>query len=106
MSYAGIVKPPQNQTVCEGENAIFTCTITCTTGTSCPAFWLGGTFTDASKLPGHIATDDSNGRSAPVNVTAVLTVINVSPSHNGTGYAYFQDVTHISDVAFLTVFGE
>ena len=106
MFYAGIVKGPQNQSVCEGENATFSSTIMFTVGMPGPTFWLGGAITDASKLPGHITTDDSNGRCAPVNVTNLLTIIKPSRSLNGTGYASFQDVMHISDVAFLIVYGE
>ena len=84
--------------------AIFECKVMFTDGIPGANYWLGGTANDASRLPGHTATDDSNGRSAPANVTNVLTVTNVD--YNGTGYAYFQNVMQISSAAFLTVFGE
>ena len=79
-----------------------------TSGTSSAAFWT----TDnnnilATSLPGHTRTDDSNGRSAPANVTTVLTVINVSISDNGTDYTCVQgfNITR-SDMIFLTVLGK
>ena len=86
--------------------AIFECMVMFTAGMLGTNYWLGGTANDASRLLGHTATDDSNGRCAPANVTNVLTVTNVDISYNGTGYAYFQNAMQISSAAVLTVFGE
>ena len=61
---------------------------------------------DASIRPGHTLTDDSNGRSAPANVTTVLTVTNIRISDNGADYICVQGIRVISDTAFLTVLGE
>ena len=71
------------------------------------AFWFinRGT-TEATSLPDHTRTDDSNGRSAPANVTTVLTVTNVSISDNGTDYFCAQGLIVTSNMIFLTVFGE
>ena len=71
-----------------------------------PATWFTtGGFALVEEEPGHVLlTDDSNGRSAPANVTNVLTLINLSISDNGTDYLCQQGVQ--SDPAFLTVFGE
>ena len=60
-----------------------------TSGPLSPTNW----FTDngnneATTLPGHTRTDNSNGHSAPANVTTVLTVTNVSISDNGADYTY------------------
>ena len=53
-------------------------------------------------------TDDSNGRSAPADVTTVLTVTNVTISDNGTDYVCTQGLVTpaVSSVAFLTVVGK
>ena len=78
-----------------------------TSGAIGPATWFtanGGI--DASRVAGHSLTDDINGRSAPANVTTVLTVTNVSISNNGADYFCVQGVVAISDPVFLTVFGE
>ena len=56
--------------------------------------------------PGHLITDDSDGRSAPANVTNVLTVTNVNISNNGADYFCFQSLDSISDKVYLTVLGE
>ena len=78
-----------------------------TSGLPGPATWLTSNFgRDASREPGHSVTDDSNGRSAPANVTNVLTVTNVSISSNGADYTCVQSFVVVSDTAFLTVFGE
>ena len=73
-----------------------------------PANWFTNNGnSDASREPGHTLTDDSNGRSAPANVTTVLTVTNVSISNNGADYFCAQGFnTIISDTVFLTVFGK
>ena len=100
-----IIQSPQNQSVCEGGTVHFTCVVMFTSGSLGPAGWFTSrNFIDAGRLPGNSVTDDANGRSAPANVTSVLTVTNVSISNNGANYVCQQAVR--SDPAFLTVFGE
>ena len=60
----------------------------------------------ASSLPGHSRTDDSNGCSAPANVTTVLTVTNIRFGDNGTDYFCAQGFNERSDTAYLTVLGK
>jgi len=99
-----IIRPPVSQSACEGN---FTCAVMFTSGTPSAASWITdhGT-TDVIALPGHTRTDDSNGRSAPANVTTVLTVTNVRISDNGADYFCIQGAIARSDTVFLTVFGE
>ena len=102
-----IIQPPQNQSVCEGGTVDFACIVMFTGGTPSAATWFtdnGGT--EAITQPGHTRTDDSNGRSAPANVTTVLTLTNVSISDNGTDYTCLQGINARSDTVFLTVLGE
>ena len=78
-----------------------------TSGSVGPASWFTDNGNnDASREPGHSLTDDSDGRSAPANVTTVLTVTNVSISNNGADYFCAQGFNLRSDTVFLTVFGE
>ena len=71
------------------------------------ALWLTGSgVLNAENLPGHIASDDINGRSAPANITTVLTIINVNISNNGADYICAQGIVAKSNAVFLTVFGE
>ena len=96
-----------NQSACAGETVQFTCVVMFTSGPPGPATWLtdnGGI--DASREPGHLLTDDINGRSTPANVTTVLTVTNVSISNNGADYICVQGRNAESDTVFLTVFGK
>ena len=97
-----------NQSVCAGDTVNFTCVVMFTNALPGPATWLiNNRVNDARGLPGHSLTDDSNGRSAPANVTTVLTVTNVSISNNGADYICIQgSIVAESDTVFLTVFGE
>ena len=61
---------------------------------------------DVSGLPSHSVTDDSDGLTAPANVTNVLTVTDVSSRDSGADYTCTQGVNARSDIAYLTVFGE
>ena len=93
--------------MCEGGTVNFTCVVMFTSGIPSAASWITGNGnTDAAVLPGHTRTDDSNGRSAPANVTTVLTVTNVSISDNGTDYICVQGINVRSDTVFLIVLGE
>ena len=85
----------------------FTCVVMFTSGPTSAAVWFTNNgINDATALPGHTRTDDSNGRSAPANVTNVLTVTNVSISDNGADYICAQGRVDESDTVFLTVFGK
>ena len=102
-----IIHPPQNQTGCEGGTVNFTCVVMFTSGPIDATTWFtnSGT-TDVSRQPDHSQTDDVDGRSAPANVTNVLTVTNVNISNNGSDYICIQGIHTISDTVFLTVLGE
>ena len=96
-----------NQSACVGGTVNFTCVVMFTSGSPSAASWFTSNGNvDAITLPGHTRTDDSNGRSAPANVTTVLTVTNVLISDNGTDYTCVQGLNERSDTVFLTVFGE
>ena len=102
-----IIQPPQDQSVCEDETAQFTCVVMFTSVSPEPAIWFTNNGnSDASRRPGHSVTDDSNGRSAPANVTNVLTVTNVSFGDNGADYTCTQGRNEQSDTVFLNVFGK
>ena len=102
-----IIQPPQNQSVCEGGAVNFTCVVMFTSRTPSAAIWLSDSGTsDATSLPGHTRTDNKNGRSAPANVTTVLTVTSVSISDNGTDYFCAQGFNERSDTVYLTVLGK
>ena len=99
-----IIQSPQNQTVCEGGTVNFTCVVMFTSGRlSAASLLTDNGDTDAGSLPGHTRTDDSNGRSAPGNVTTVLTVTSVNISDNGTDYFCVQGANKRSDTVYLTV---
>ena len=105
--YIVIIRSPVNQSACVGGTVNFTCVVMFTSGTLSAAFWVTDNGNNvAASLPGHTKTDDSNGRSAPANVTTVLTVTNVSISDNGADYICAQGFITISDTAFLFVFGK
>ena len=103
-----IIQPPQNQSVCDGGTVNFTCVVMFTSGPLSGANWFTDDgFTDVITRPGHIVTDDSNGRSAPANVTTVLTVTSVNISNDRTDYICVQGINGPrSDTVFLTVLGE
>ena len=102
-----IIRSPVNQSTCAGGTVQFTCVVVFNSGPLGPAIWLTNNGNvDASREPGHFLSDDSNGRSAPANVTTVLTVTNVSISDNGADYFCAQGFNARSDTVFLTVFGK
>ena len=96
-----------NQSTCEGGTVNFTCVVMFTSVSPGPAIWLtdNGNI-DANGLPGHSVTDDSEGLTAPANVTTVLSVTNVAISNNGADYVCSQGVNIDDNIAYLTVFGE
>ena len=60
-----IISPPVNQSVCVGGTVNFTCVVMITSGTPSAAIWITENgISDATLLPGHTRTDDSNGRSS------------------------------------------
>ena len=102
-----IIRSPKNQSVCERGTINFTCSVTFNSSTPSAASWFteNGNV-DAITLPGHTRTDDSNGRSAPANVTTVLTLTNISISDDGADFTCVQGLNVRSNTVFLTVFGE
>ena len=102
-----IVQSPVDQSACARGTVNFTCVVMFNSGSPGSANWFtNNDTTDATTRPGHTRTDDSNERSAPANVTNVLTVTNLSISNNGADYICTQGIRAISDTAFLTVFGK
>ena len=107
LPFTVIIRPPVNQSACEGGTLNFTCVVMFISGPLGAATWVTNNgIIDATALPDHTRTDDSNGRSAPASVTNVLTVTNVNISDNGTDYFCVQGFNARSDTVFLTVFGE
>ena len=88
-----------NQSVCVGDTVHFTCVVMFTSGLPGPASWFTNNGNnDASRQPGHSVTTDVDGRSAPANVTTVLTVTNVGISDNGLDYICTQGHNTESDI--------
>ena len=105
--YLVLIQPPQNQTGCVGGTVNFTCVVMFTSDPVEPANWFtNNENSDASIQLDHSLTDDSNGRSAPANVTNVLTVTNINITNNGSDYVCTRGLNPISDTVFLTVIGE
>ena len=105
--YIMIVRSPVNQSTCAGGTVNFACVVMFFFDPPSPATWFTNNGNiDATTQPGHTRTDDSNGRSAPANVTTMLTVTNVSISNNGSDYFCTQGFNVRSDTVFLTVFGK
>ena len=102
-----IIRSPVNQSVCAGQTVHFTCVVMFTSGSPGPTTWFTNNGNnDATREPGHSLTSDVDGRSAPANVTNVLTVTNPRISNNGRDYVCVQGLSVESDTVFLTVFGE
>ena len=69
-----------------------------------PATWVTNNgINDVSGEPGHILTNDYDGRPAPTTVTTTLTVTNVSSSNSGSDYVCVQGLNARSATVFLTV---
>ena len=103
-----IIQSPQNQSACAGETVNFTCVVMFFNGsTPGGALWYDINGNNAIQPPDITSTDDSNGRSAPVNVTSVLTVTNVHINDNGDGYICGRGGLNpiSSNLSFLTVLG-
>ena len=82
-----IIQSPQNQSACEGETVNFTCVVMFPNGsTTVSPFWTDIDGSSIIQPPDVTATDDSNGRSAPVNVTTIFIVTNVHISDNEDDY--------------------
>ena len=103
-----IIQSPQNVSVCEGETATFSCLVMWPDGlTPGGATWFTNNGNnDASTEPGHIITNDYDGRLAPTNITNILIVTNVSSSNNGSDYLCVIGLNERSAAVYLTVFGE
>ena len=104
-----IIQSPQNQSACEGETVHFVCVVMYPNG-SVPGspLWFNTNGGSVIQPPDVTVTDDSNGRSAPANVTSILTVANASISDNGDGYICgLLGLNPISsNISFLTVHGK
>ena len=103
-----IIESPQSQSVCEGGTVEFTCVVMFPNGTT-PTIpsWLADN-SDTGAMPGHTASNNANGRSAPANVTTVLTVTNVTISSNGVVYDCLVRMNRniiTSNISVLTVLG-
>ena len=74
------------------------------------AIWPTESATDSTaSLPGHAATSDIGNRTAPANITNVLTITDVRSSFNGTNYVcgVIVDIEFIgSNASILTVLGK
>ena len=106
-----IIEPPQSQSVCEGGTVEFTCVVMFPNGTTPAAsLWATESISDVTTaLPDHNATNDLNGRSAPVNVTNVLTVTDVRINFDQIGYVcgVIVNLNFVgSNASILTVFGK
>ena len=104
-----IIQSPQNQSACEGETVNFVCVIMFPDGsTPVRPLWFDTNGNNAIQPPDVTATDDSNGLTAPANVTSVLTVTNVSISDNGDSYICGLGGLNAisSNISFLTVHGK
>ena len=108
--YIVIIESPQSQSVCEGGTVEFTCVVMFPNGTTPGgSAWFTDRGGDAGQQPGHSISNNRNGRSAPANVTTVLTVTNVRISSNVMSYVCAFGVgmnSVVSDVAILTVLGK
>ena len=104
-----IIQSPENQTVCEGGTATFTCIVMFPNGSDLEiANWGTDGGRNALTDNRHTATNDINGRSAPADVINVLTLTNVGISDNGADYACIQGLIDpiLSNTSFLTVVGK
>ena len=103
-----IIRSPENQTVCEGGTATFTCIVMFPNGSFLePANWVTNG-RNALVDNRHTATNDINGRSAPADVINVLTITNVRISDNGADYICTQSLVNpiLSNTSFLRVVGK
>ena len=110
LSYLVILQSPQNQSVCEGGTATFTCTVMFPSGTI-PSGALWGTNNGQVAIMAnevYSVNNDVNGRSAPANVTNMLTVTNVSISDNGADFVCAVGVVNpvASSAVFLKLIGK
>ena len=105
-----IIQSPENQTVCEGGTATFTCIVMFPNGSDLePVNWVtNGGRTNALIDSRHTATNDINGHSAPADVINMLTITNVGADDNGADYSctqgFFDPVR--SNTSLLTVVGK
>ena len=97
---------PMNTTVCQGDNATFTCVISISSGSIPQIGWLrNGVNVDMMR---HIATTRNNrtgNNASPAHIEGTVTVINVRSSDNGVQYQC-GIVLFLSSGATLSVAGE
>ena len=101
-----VVQHPMNTTVCQGNNATFTCVIFISSGSIPQIGWLrNGVNVDIIR---HIATTSNNrtgNNASPAYIEGAVTVINVRSSDNGVQYQCGV-VLFLSSNATLSVAGE
>ena len=105
-----IIQSPQNQSACEGKTVNFTCVVMFPAGSMLySALWFNTNGGSAIQPPDATATDDSDGLTAPANVTNVLTLTNIRISDNRYGYfCGFVIGTDLisSNISFVTIHGK
>ena len=99
-----VEKDPVNTTVCEGDNATFTCAvIISSTGIATNPKWVRNGVTVVNDTINYIIMDNLTGMTVPVNVSSTLTVINVTQLDDGA--LYQCGIFHSSNSAELNVLG-
>ena len=94
-----------NTTVCEGDNATFTCVLLIpSTGVAISPVWVRNRVTVANDTINHIVVDNLTGITVPVYVSTTLIVINVTQLDDGT--LYQCGIFHSSNSAELNVLGK
>ena len=101
-----VVQDPVDTTVCQGDNATFTCVIVISSGSIPPIGWLrNGVNVDMIR---HVETTSNNrtgNNASPAYIGGTVTVINVTSSDNGVRYQC-GIVLFLSSNATLSVAGE
>ena len=92
-------------TVCEGDNATFTCMVLIASGLPSNPQW-GRNHTLVDRMHHTITSNLTGGEIAPITISSTLTVSSVTVvDDNGMSYACGIGVT-LSSVATLTVVGK
>ena len=76
-TYYVVVQHPENTTVCQDDNAVFTCVMSIPSGTPLAPGWLrNGAAVDM--ICHTITSNLTGGTTAPVNISGTVTVSNVT----------------------------
>ena len=74
-----VVQNPVNTTVCQGDNATFTCVVLISSGIlSTPGWSRNGVGVGVTDMRQAITSDLMSGGTAPVNISSTITVSNVT----------------------------